>query len=54
MYSDNRITIADVTSLVNIILGKGGKYNLQTADVYSDNRITIADVATLINIILDK
>ena len=51
---DGDINIADVTSLVNIILGKGGKYNLQTADVYSDNRITIADVATLINIILDK
>lgn len=53
---DGQITIADVTALVNIILGKDttGQYNHATADVNQDNQITIADVTALVNIILGK
>ena len=53
---DGAITKADVTALVNIILGKdtSGQYNHDAADVNGDNLITIADVTALVNIILGK
>ena len=54
--ADGTITIADVTALVNIILGKTAPdgYNLKTADVNADGHVTIADVTALVNIILGK
>lgn len=54
--NDGSITIADVTALVNIILGKDaeGQYNHKAADVNDDSTITIADVTALVNIILGK
>lgn len=55
---DGLITIADVTALVNIILGKDDSepyvYNHKTADINGDKSITIADVTALVNIILGK
>ncbi len=53
---DEQVTIADVTALVNIILGKdtANAYNHQAADVNRDGYITIADVTALVNIILGK
>lgn len=55
---DGEITIADVTALVNIILGKDNGpeplYNQEAADVNGDGGITIADVTALVNIILGK
>jgi hypothetical protein len=55
---DGQITIADVTALVNIILGKDSTvpylYDHQAADVNGDDSITIADVTALVNIILGK
>ena len=51
---DDQVTIADVTALVNIILGKGGSYIQYAADVNGDGQITIADVTALVNKILGK
>ena len=51
---DGLVTIADVTALVNIILGKSTDYNTAVVDVNNDNVITIADVTALVNIILGK
>jgi len=55
---DGQITIADVTALVNIILGKDNtqpyQYDHLAADVNMDGSITIADVTSLVNIILGK
>ena len=53
---DGAVTIADVTALVNIILGKDteGAYDHEAADVNGDEGITIADVTALVNIILGK
>ena len=55
---DKQITIADVTALVNIILGKDNiqpyQYDHDAADVNQDNSITIPDVTALVNIILGK
>ena len=55
---DGSVTIADVTALVNIILGKDNtepyKYDHEAADVNSDEGISIADVTALVNIILEK
>ncbi len=55
---DGKITIADVTALVDIILGKDSIrpyiYNHTAADVNIDSRITIADVTALVDIILGK
>lgn len=49
---DGGVTIADVTTLVNMILGKDEQNAL--ADVNKDGGVTIADVTTLVNIILGK
>ena len=52
---DSEVTIADVTALVNIILGKySAGYNLKAADVNQDGLTTVADVTALVNIILGK
>ena len=57
---DGSPTIADVTALVNIILGKvtaennPDNYNFDAADVNNDGSPTIADVTELVNIILGK
>lgn len=57
--NDKVVTIADVTALVNIILGKATpennpEYNFEAAKVNEDDIITIADVTALVNIILGK
>ena len=55
---DGSVTIADVTALVDIILGKdlGPEYLYDhvAADVNLDTGITIADVTALVDIILGK
>lgn len=55
---DKQISIADVTALVNIILGKDNTmpylYDHDAADVNGDGNISIADVTALVNIILGK
>lgn len=57
---DGEVTIADVTALVNIILGKATEennpddYDFKAAKVNDDGEITIADVTALVNIILGK
>ena len=52
---DKQITIADVTMLVNIILGKTTSgFDTRVADVNGDNVVTIADVTALVNKILGK
>ncbi len=51
---DGSVTIADVTTLVNIILGKNEAPANGVADVNNDTTVTIADVTTLVNIILGK
>ena len=57
---DGSQTIADVTALVNIILGKATpeanpEYDFDAADVNGDGGVpTIADVTALVNIILGK
>ena len=49
---DGEVSIADVTALVNIILGKAEENEL--ADVNEDGEVSIADVTALVNIILGK
>ena len=54
---DGHVTIADVTALVNIILGKAvegddNNYDFKAADVNGEDGITIDDVTALVNIIL--
>ena len=55
---DTQITIADVTALVNIILGKDNvepyQFDHKAANVNKDNTISISDVTALVNIILGK
>lgn len=53
---DGKVTIADVTAIVNRILGKpaSGTFDETAADVNNDNKITIADVTSVVNIILGK
>ena len=49
---DGEVTIADVTTLVNVILGK--LTTSEAADVNRDGYVTIADVTILVNLILNK
>jgi len=49
---DDQVNISDVTSLVNIILGKASKSD--GSDVNGDGQVNISDVTTLVNIILGK
>ena len=52
---DGKVNIADVTALVDIILGKDTdeeNYDHDAADVNEDDDITITDVTALVNIIL--
>ena len=57
---DGKQSIADVTALVNIILGKVTEennpddYDFKAADVNNDGSRSIADVTALVNIILGK
>ena len=54
---DGIVTIADVTALVNIILGTSSLSSdddQRLADVNGDGTVTIADVTALVNIILGK
>ena len=55
---DGQVSIADVTALVNIILGKDDtepyQYDHDAADVNTDGGISIADVTALVNSILGK
>jgi len=50
---DGEVNISDVTTLVNIILGKTTDVN-GNANVNGDNDINISDVTSLVNIILGK
>ena len=55
---DGFINIADVTAMVDIILGKDKtvpyRYDHEAANLNGDNDITIADLTMLVNIILGK
>ncbi len=51
---DGAVTFDDVTTLVNIILGKTDQYEETDADINGDGTVTIADVTALVNIILGK
>ena len=48
---DGRVTIADVTELINLLLS--GENVFPEADVHQDNRLSIADVTALINMLLE-
>lgn len=58
LESDGQIGIADVTALVNILLGKDDavphEYDHAAADVNNDGSTSIADVTELVNMILGK
>ena len=49
---DKTVTIADVTTLVNVILGRARQTG--AADINRDGIVSIADVTALVNIILGK
>ena len=52
--SDGQVNIADITTLINIILQGTGSAHVDTADVNGDHEVNISDVTTLINMILSK
>lgn len=55
---DGVTTVADITALVEILLGKDNVepygYDHDAADVNGDERITVADVTALLNLVLQK
>ena len=51
---DGSVTIADVTDLVDYILGLNDDIDLVAADLNGDNNVTIADVTDLIDLILGE
>jgi hypothetical protein len=52
--ADGSVSVADVTALVNIVLGKTREYNEKMADVNGDGNVSVADVTALVNLVLGK
>ncbi|MBR1446006.1 MAG: hypothetical protein IJ586_02820, partial [Alloprevotella sp.] len=52
LNGDGSINVGDVTTLVNMILGKTEK--VPAADLNGDGSINVGDVTTLVNMILGK
>ncbi len=50
--NDNKLSISDVTALINYLLSHNTDINLQNADVDGDTKIGISDVTGLINMLL--
>ncbi len=50
--NDNKLSISDVTALINYLLSHNTDINLQNADVDGDAKIGISDVTGLINMLL--
>ena len=51
---DGNVSIADVTALIDYLLGTNDGINLDAADCNADNNISIADVTALIDYLLSK
>ena len=52
---DNEVNIADINSIINIILGGDVNDNIRKrADVNGDEEINIADINKVIDVILSK
>ncbi|MBQ6080459.1 MAG: dockerin type I repeat-containing protein [Muribaculaceae bacterium] len=51
---DGNVSIADVTALIDYLLGTNDGINLDAADCNTDNNISIADVTALIDYLLSK
>ena len=49
---DGAVNIADVTALIDYLLGSGGSINVDAADVNGDEAVNIADVTALIDKLL--
>lgn len=49
---DGMVNIADVTALIDYLLGSGSDINLKNSDVNQDETINIADVTALIDMLL--
>lgn len=53
--ADGQLDVADVSALVNIVLGKDAtKADIRVADVNGDGLLDVADVTALVNIILNR
>lgn len=55
--NDGAVTVADVTALVNILLGQDANqtlYNHEAADVDGQNGVTTDDITALINLVLKQ
>ena len=50
---DNNVSIADVTALIDYLLGSDVTINYDAADVNNDTNVTIADVTALIDMLLN-
>ena len=57
MNMDNEVTIADVTALVNMLLGTAAAPSEEmkkNADANEDREISVADIKAVVEIILGK
>jgi hypothetical protein len=52
--NDGAVNIADVTALIDHLLGSGNAVNELAADVNGDQNINIADVTALIDMLLSN
>ena len=49
---DNKVDVADITALTNHLLGIGGSYNPDAADVDGSGTVTKADISALVQLVL--
>ena len=51
---DNKVDVADITALINHLLGIGGSYNPDAADVDGSGTVTKADISALVQLVLNQ
>jgi hypothetical protein len=49
--NDGSVTVGDIVSVVNIMTGNTGNYNLKAADANKDGTFSVGDIVTIVNII---
>ena len=51
---DRKVDVADITALTNHLLGIGGSYNPDAADVDGSGTVTKADIPALVQLVLNQ
>lgn len=54
MNNDNKITITDVTQLLNLLKSNTTSFDLRRQDINQDGKVDLQDVTMLVEVVLGK